>query len=130
MKVIHGTVIGVVFLLAASSCSVGMVHNISLVNGLYLDEVNGLWVIVREKDRGIDVVLGPNVIEYGVVSRYVYGVLAETGGESKGYRYGKGHFVIDSSDLKIQKDMTKYEVEQLLRNVAGEGKPILYKRVS
>ena len=130
MKMIHGTVIGVVFLLAASSCSVGMVHNISLVNGLYLDEVDGLWVIIKEKDRGIDVVLGPNVIEYGVVGRYVYGVLAETGGESKGYKYGKGYFVIDSHGLKIQKDMTKSEVEQLLRNVAGEGKPILYKRVS
>ncbi len=107
-----------------------MVHNITLVNGLYLDEVDGLWVILKEKNGGIDVVLGPNVIEYGVVGRYVYGVLAETGGESKGYRYGKGHFVIDSHDLKIQKDMTKLEVEQLLRNVVGEGKPIVYKRVS
>ena len=130
MKMIHGTVIGVVLLFAASSCSVGMVHNITLVNGLYLDEVDGLWVILKEKNGGIDVVLGPNVIEYGVVGRYVYGVLAETGGESKGYRYGKGHFVIDSHDLKIQKDMTKLEVEQLLRNVVGEGKPIVYKRVS
>lgn len=130
MKLIFGTVVGVVLLVAALSCSVGMVHNISLINGLYLDEVNGLWVIVKEKDRGIDVVLGPNVIEYGVVSRYVYGVLAETGGESKGYKYGKGYFVIDSYDLQIQKEMTKSEVEQLLRNVAGEGKPILYKRVS
>ncbi|NLV40494.1 MAG: hypothetical protein GXY15_04610 [Candidatus Hydrogenedentes bacterium] len=130
MKLILGTVVGVVLLFAASSCSVGMVHNISLVNGLYLDEVDGLWIILKEKNRGIDVVLGPNVIEYGVVSRYVYGVLAETGGESKGYRHGKGYFVIDSSDLKIQKDMTKSEVEQLLRNVAGEGEPIVYKRVS
>jgi len=89
MKLILGTVVGVVLLFAASSCSVGMVHNISLVNGLYLDEVDGLWIILKEKNRGIDVVLGPNVIEYGVVSRYVYGVLAETGGESKGYRHGK-----------------------------------------
>ncbi len=130
MKLVHGVVIGAVLLIAASSCSVGMVHNISLVNGLYLDEVNGLWVIVKEKDGGMDVVLGLNVIEYGVAGRYVCGVLAETGGESKGYRDGKGYFVIDSYDLKIQKDMTKSEVEQLLRNAAGEGKPISYKRVS